>query len=426
MEQTLFINQRLKHEYADIESVGKGGYGEVFKCRHIIDGATYALKAVRFNININKNENEKILKEMTLNYLLKYKNTPDEIKNILREVIIMSKMQHKNIVRYLDSWIEKSEDQTTESDDDSDFSESIHDNTVSEQTSGSHNAIFSEGGPALKDQTTELEDSESSPYKLSELTSSSDSSIIFEDGSGLNDQMSDLEDSQYKIKLYLVLYIKMEYIPYTLKGYINEQKLYSDYKKYFGFVREIAEGLQYIHNQDVIHRDLTTVNIFITANEEIKLADFGLSRIITSKKMKMETPQKKESNRDLTMCIGTPMYAAPETETELYGPEVDLYSFGLCLFEMCYAPINTYQEKDHLFKLLRSEKFPDDFGSTHIQKRAAKLISGLLKPKPSERLSLEFIISEDFLSNDAENQEVIQEGSGMQNGMYEIYCRGLL
>ena len=420
LEQTLCINQRFKHEYADIESVGEGGYGEVFKCRHKIDGATYALKAVRFSINKHKNEIKKILMEMTLNYHL----LPDEIKKI-REVIIMSRMQHKNIVRYFDSWIEKSEDQTTEYDDEYSDDESNHDNTVSEQTSGS-DVIFSEGAPALKDQMTELEDSESRRYKLSELTSGSGSSILFEGGSGLNVQMSDLEDPQYKIKLYLVLYIKMEYVPYTLKGYINEQKLYSDYKKYFGFAREIAEGLQYMHSEKVVHRDLTTVNIFITANEEIKLADFGLSRIITSKNMKIETPQKKESNRDLTMCIGTPMYAAPEIETELYGPEVDLFSFGLCLFEMCYAPINTNQEKDHLFKLLRRGKLPDDFGSTHIQKRAAKLISGLLKPKPSERLSLEFIISEDFLSNDAENQEVIQEGSGMQNGMYEIYCWGLL
>lgn len=89
--------------------------------------------------------------------------------------------------------------------------------------------------------------------------------------------------------------------------------------------REILEGLKYLHSQKpypIIHRDLKSDNIFVSSSTgEVRIGDLGLS-----------TMMKTSHNKTI---LGTPQYMAPELYDEHYGPSVDIYSFGLCLLEMC-------------------------------------------------------------------------------------------
>jgi len=81
--------------------------------------------------------------------------------------------------------------------------------------------------------------------------------------------------------------------------------------------------LTYLHGANVIHRDLKSRNLLIDKDWNIKVADFGLARAFD------------EQPGTMTAC-GTPTHAAPEVIKHLhYTCKADVYSFGICLWEMC-------------------------------------------------------------------------------------------
>lgn len=100
----------------------------------------------------------------------------------------------------------------------------------------------------------------------------------------------------------------------------------------------IADGLKFIHSKGIIHRDLKPENIFIK-NDTIKIGDFGLA-----------TTRKSMSK----VYCGTRLYMAPEIGKRGVQARADLYSFGIILFEMCYA-MNGNERKPILENIRRKE-----------------------------------------------------------------------
>ena len=86
---------------------------------------------------------------------------------------------------------------------------------------------------------------------------------------------------------------------------------------------QIVSALGFMHAQTVLHRDLKTANIFLTARNLVKVGDFGVSKIMPAPGQLART------------AIGTPYYLAPElVNGEQYGFKADMWALGVVLYEL--------------------------------------------------------------------------------------------
>ncbi|PAY20776.1 serine/threonine protein kinase with PASTA sensor(s) [Rhodopirellula sp. SM50] len=88
------------------------------------------------------------------------------------------------------------------------------------------------------------------------------------------------------------------------------------------FVRELARGIDYLHDAGIVHRDLKPHNIFFE-DGIVKIGDYSLSKVITVSHASGHT-----------MTVGSVHYMAPEISMGRYDKTVDLYALGVMLFEM--------------------------------------------------------------------------------------------
>ena len=192
---------RFKSQFNNIELIGTGGFGTVYKVNNIIDEVNYAVKITNMNDMIQES----------------YK--------ILQEVRILSKLKHKNIITYHSSWI------------------------------------------------------------------------------GFDDISVIETDTQSFLKLY----IQMELCDQNLEEKINSRSVINNEENKI-IIYQLCDGLDFLHKNNIIHRDIKPKNIFIKNKNLIKIGDFGLSR----------KTHKQDSNviiksEDLyyTSNIGSCIYSAP-------------------------------------------------------------------------------------------------------------------
>jgi len=90
------------------------------------------------------------------------------------------------------------------------------------------------------------------------------------------------------------------------------------------YTKQVLQGLEYLHECNIIHRDIKGGNLLVTQTGQVKLADFGCSRYI-----------EKAQNGAVTSFKGTINYMAPEVvRQEGYGKKADIWSLGCTLLEM--------------------------------------------------------------------------------------------
>jgi formylglycine-generating enzyme required for sulfatase activity len=171
-------------------------------------------------------------------------------------------------------------------------------------------------------------------------------------------------------------YITMELVEgQTLKDLLDEQGPPPwDEAVHIGV--ELCDGLAEVHRQSAVHRDLKPANVMLHGNMEVKLMDFGIAGF---------------GNTGLTMpglAMGTPRYMAPEQVQGFpVDSRTDVYSFGLCLYEMMTGkPVFAAESPIEVaMKQVQEAPVPPSRHNSQIPDAVEKVILRCLEKDPNTR-----------------------------------------
>lgn len=251
------------------------------------------------------------------------------VKNVVEEVRLMAKLNHTNIVRYYTSWIEKSP-----------FTQLVISEYIDNEGESIEESIEESTGESTGESTEE---------------------------SYTDDEGYDSNNFKQFIN------IQMELCDSSLKTRLKQRLTFLNK---LDICLEIANGIKYLHDEGIIHRDLKLSNILICPGGKIKLCDFGLSI---------------RSNQEISQFVtGTRGYIAPEVhETNTFTTKSDLYSFGVVILEL-FSNFTTEMEK---IKTISSIKMGQSkMGQSKMGNNITDIISNLLQKDAAARYSIDLVI----------------------------------
>ncbi|KAM6969279.1 eIF-2-alpha kinase GCN2 [Tautogolabrus adspersus] len=446
---------RYFDEFEELQLLGKGAFGAVIKVQNKLDGCYYAVKRIQVN------------------------PASKQFRRIKGEVTLLSRLNHENIVRYYNAWIERHEMQSGGDLSTTDSSEQwspakkspqeeerpqrinelgLPDNVedvapplaLSSSVEWSTSIERSSSAKCSRHQSSDEEDDdddEEDVFGASFLPSDSDSGsdIIFDHGDESMDELSQVEpskrqttetettDSDGSLLIAHHLYIQMEYCEKSTLRDTIDQGLHQDQNRLWRLFREILDGIAYIHEQGMIHRDLKPVNIFLDSQDHVKIGDFGLATDhpanVAAGKLEVEESgpavmPKPDPAGNMTGMVGTALYVSPEVQGNTkatYNQKVDLFSLGIILFEMSYHPMTTGAERISVLGQLRVEPtiFPEDY-TAYEQGTQRKVIQWLLNHDPALRPTAQELLKSELLPppqlEESELHEVLQHTMANING----------
>ncbi|KAL8793633.1 MAG: hypothetical protein Q9195_003785 [Heterodermia aff. obscurata] len=155
------------------------------------------------------------------------------------------------------------------------------------------------------------------------------------------------------------------------------------------FFQQIVSAVEYCHRHKIVHRDLKPENLLLDSELNVKIADFGLSNIMT------------DGNFLKTSC-GSPNYAAPEVISgKLYaGPEVDVWSCGVILYVLLVSRLPFDDEFiPALFKKINAGNY---HMPSYLSSGARHIIHKMLRVNPMQRLTIQDIRQDPWFNENLE------------------------
>lgn len=206
-----------------------------------------------------------------------------------------------------------------------------------------------------------------------------------------------------------LVWLVFEYVPSNLTDIVSYlspvQKTQIAYK--------IAQAMEYLHSQQILHRDLKSSNVLIDSYYNPKITDFGFSR------SDLNLP-------NMSRNIGTPNYMAPEViSSNRYGIAADVFSFGMLLYEIYTEkiPFDNLSPSRIEGKILKGVKL--EFHSD-CQKELVKLIKECTNKEAKLRPSFEQILfrmrdNDISFLNVADEKDKDEEYKEMEKEIIDFY-----
>ncbi|KAI9757177.1 MAG: hypothetical protein M4579_003567 [Chaenotheca gracillima] len=474
--ETFLPTSRYSTDFAEIGVLGKGGYGKVYQAVNHLDGQHYAIKKITLS--------PKRLKKLQ-------EGGNSEMETLLREIRTLARLDHANVVRYFNGWIERSggtnmfrRDRVNSSRlltgrpsviremsgseeampklDEGDDGGVLFENS-SNRDDGEHTEPESKRGRSASHTTTsstvtkrstahsveeDEEDVEHIPRDFGHITSGPTSTGNLSEDLVSDADFVDLVRGQNGASSgqpTLVLHIQMSLHPTSLSTYLftdrtnkasegdPDQSHCFHLKPSLSLTLAILAGVEYLHSQGVVHRDLKPGNVFLALHrghppttdcvnitrcpecpkketEPVfvvpRIGDFGLvAEIARPEDCPIETRDESKSTGEPITNLNTDFkdFASPREQaprpvgTEFYRPataptctdeRLDVFSLGIITFEMLW-PFQTKMERHETLSALNKGQLPTDFGAKigDITGRVTDCVIGMVCPNVEKRWS---------------------------------------
>ncbi|KJH43802.1 kinase domain protein [Dictyocaulus viviparus] len=367
---------RYRTDFEEIQQIGTGGFGTVWKVKSLVDKCFYAIKRIPVKSNVSS-----------------------VAAKVLNEVHILAMLHHENIVRYHSGWTEVHQVNANRNGGDhhddfvkiTELDDSSADDVV--QSYGPLDSVIKDSepsnSPVLNEQGSNIVTSNN------EFSSASANSKMKFWARGKGDEATFSEfssdhlgttvphsstrivkilDPIYKVRMSLwrtEIFIQMELCHCNLEKHFNDRNArirslgLSDLSVDGNFNRDLAiqmfSGLEYIHQNNVIHRDIKPSNIFLKRHGgrfRVLLGDFGLACGHNA----ANNSCSPNISSDCCGCRSSDTICVPID----HSIAVDIYSAGLVLFE-AYHVFNTEMEKFQAISDVRLGKSKDELLARHVK-----------------------------------------------------------
>lgn len=183
-----------------------------------------------------------------------------------------------------------------------------------------------------------------------------------------------------------VFSILIEYSDFSLHSLLPLMR--DQNENLYGFIiKEILKGLEELHREYIIHRDLKCENIFVNKKGEVKIGDFGLSAQLVKERDMRET------------AAGSPFWEAPEVLRGIkYNRACDIWSFGITCIELATGNPPNINCKSMISLLIKLQNSPEPRLGSEFSTLFQNFIENCIQKNPEARKSASELLNHPFLS----------------------------
>ena len=151
-------------------------------------------------------------------------------------------------------------------------------------------------------------------------------------------------------------------------------------------------GLHYLHQRDIIHRDIKSLNIFLTKDNSAKVGELGASRKIDEEGNIIDEIGESGETAPQNARVGTPYYLAPELwQDKPCSKKSDIWALGVILYELCALQVPfTGEDMQELENRICEKKY------TQLPNNINKILQGLIQKclmkKAEQRPTIEELV----------------------------------
>ncbi|EGC39404.1 hypothetical protein DICPUDRAFT_147802 [Dictyostelium purpureum] len=247
-----------------------------------------------------------------------------------------------------------------------------------------HRAINKDTGFELAVKVIPIKDSEEIEKEISILKKCKSSNIVSYYGSCQQGEN---------------LWILMEYCNIgSIRDLLETTEKTLNEKQVSIVVQQALKGLHYLHQNQIIHRDIKAANILLTDDSGVKLADFGVSAVLD------------DVMGSSTTFIGTPLWMAPEIiQKKPYNNKCDIWSLGISIIEMIEGfPPHWSMPPARAMLMIPNKPPPALTKAHHYSKELNDFLSLCCQKDPEKRPSALDLLTHPFLAQTSTSHEVLK------------------